>query len=133
MAEQPSELPDVVIGPDDLVLLLMELAHYDDARRRRNMDREALFEVEAAPTEDREGDLWRAMTGSRDSRTFDPESARYRRVCIVAPEAGPAREWVSFFRRSMPSLVAAGKLYVCTPPFERSRATVVPLEQGPVS
>ena len=121
----------VVIEPDDSVLLLVDPEHYDEAWRRRNRDREALLEIEEPPTEEREGDLWGAMTGSRESRTLDLESARYLRVCIVAPEDSPARQWISFFRRSMPALVAAGGLHVCTPPYDREGAAVIPLSEEP--
>lgn len=87
------------------------------------------MEVEEAPTEDRVGDLWFAMTDSREAHPFDLESARYHRVCIVTSEESPAQEWISFFRRSMPTLVAAGGLHVCAPPYDRERAAVVPLSE----
>ena len=122
-----------MIGPEDFVLLLVEFAQYDETKRRRNKEKEALFEVDGEPTEEREEDLWRAMTRGGDPRTFALEAAPYRRVCIVAPEGSPARRWVSFFRRSMPALVAAGKLYVCAPPYDRRQATIVRPEEDPVS
>jgi hypothetical protein len=73
------------------------------------------------------------MAHDRDPRTFDLDAAPYRRVCVVAPEGSPAREWVSFFRRSMPGLVAARKRYVCAPPYDRTQATIVPPEEDRAS
>lgn len=111
-----------------MVLLLVECVHWKEVKRRRDKDREALFEVDDPPTEERGADLWRSMTGRPDSDAFDLRTARYHKVCIVASEQSPIREWVTFFRDRMPSLVAAEGLHVCTLPFERNRATVVPLE-----
>jgi DNA gyrase/topoisomerase IV subunit B len=57
---------------------------------------------------------------------FDFGQARYHKVCIVAPEGSPVRDWVvSFFAEAMAALVASEGLHGCTPPFDRRRAVVI--------
>jgi DNA gyrase/topoisomerase IV subunit B len=83
--------------------------------------------VDDVPAPDDEERLRVAMGCDADG--FDFERSRYHRVCIVADEASPIREWVTaVFRSTMPALVAAGGLFVCAPPYDPQRAEVVPLE-----
>lgn len=113
-----------MIGPGDSVLLVVEEAFGYEAKQLRDRTRERVFPVEDLPNEaDLEG-LRISMGFEPDG--FDLERARYRKVCIVATEESPVRDWVaSFFVETMAALVASDRLHVCSPPFDRTRAVVI--------
>jgi len=116
-----------MIGPDDSVLLIVEDAFGYQAKRLRDRTREGVLPVEDAPTAQDLENLRISMGFEPDG--FDLEQARYHKVCIVATEGSPVRYWVmSFFAETMPTLVAADGLHVCTPPFDRTQAVVIRAE-----
>ncbi len=115
------------LPPVDPVLLIVEHADAMDAKRRRDRRSEAILPMDDRPTADDEASLWVAM--GCDPGAFELERSRYHRVCVVAAETSPLRDWaLVFFRRAMPELLAAGGLSVCLPPFDPTRVGVIPLE-----
>ena len=115
------------LPPVHPILLIVDEPGGRDAKRRRDRRSQGVLPVHDVPANDDEEALRVAM--GWDDEGFDLVRSRYHRVCIVADEASPIREWVTaFFRSHMPALVAAGGLSVCAPPFAEVRAEVVPIQ-----
>lgn len=108
-----------------VVLLIVEEAVEEHARRQRDRDSQAFLPVPDVPAAEEVNTLWAAM-GCGPGEGIDRDSSRYHQVCIVAFPTSPVRTWVGgFFGAEMPWLVEAGGLSFCVPPFDPRHATLV--------
>jgi hypothetical protein len=109
----------------EVVLLIVGPSYFEQAIALRDPRYHAVLPI--GMTEDDKTHLLRAM-GARDY-DFDLRQSRYGDVCVLA-SAQEQAGLIAFVANTVWSVVEAGWLHACEPPYERARARSVSIAEA---